>query len=458
MKKFVVIGGGISGLTVAFELSKSGIDRDDLLVLEERDTPGGNLCTKQKDGYLLETGPNGFLDNSPPTLDLVNRLGLNDELLKSNETSSIRFLFARGKLRKVPTGPLGMLTSGILPLGGALRVFGEPLIKKGDHPEESVFNFAARRIGKAAAATMVDAMVSGVFAGDAKKLELAAAFPKMAAMESKYGGLVKAMIALKMQRKKESKASGNPSGPGGRLTSFKGGFQTLPAKIAQKLSGCVRCNCGVISVKKNDLGYQVVLKDGSRIDAQNIILACPAWAAAQILSELDNDLSNELKQIPSSTITVVATAYKTDDFKNKLRGFGLLVPRNEDVKILGCLWTSSIWNNRAPRNRVLLRTMIGGMHDFEAIKMSDGEILALTATDLKKTMDLNAAPISSHIFRHPKGISQYLPGHTKRLKKIDALLKKHSGLLLSGSSYKGISVNHCIAEATQIAQKAIKLE
>lgn len=463
MPEVAVIGGGVSGLAVGFELVEAGLDPGELVVLESAGRPGGHLWAERAEGYVVEAGPNGFLDNSPPTLDLVQRLGLGERLLVSNEASAVRYIFSRGKLRKVPRGPGGLLTSGLLSVSGMLRVFREPFVKPGGEPEESVFDFAARRIGEEAAATLVDAMVSGVFAGDARQLELAAAFPKMAAMETEHGGLVRAMIALRRQRKREAAgpggdpqpSRGGPSGPGGRLTSFVDGFEELPRALAARLGASVRTGSPVTRLERAGGRWRIHAGGGEAIGARAVVLACPAPAAAEVADGVDPALGRELASIRSTALAVVATGYRIDQVGGAPAGFGFLVPRGHGIRILGCLWTSSIWNGRAPEDRVLLRTMVGGAHDPGAVDLSDDELLAIVREDLSKAMGLTAEPVFSRIFRHRMGIPQYPPGHTARLARIRAILERHHGLFTSGSSYGGISVNHCVAEAPDVARRVL---
>lgn len=464
MAKVAIIGGGISGLAIGWELLSLGLPHDDLVIFEADAQAGGNMKTERSGSFVLETGPNGFLDNSPPTFDLVRSLGIEDRLLVSNEASAIRYLFCRGKLRKLPTGPGGMLVSGMLSLRGRMRVFMEPFIKKGGFKEESVFDFAARRIGKDAAETLVDAMVSGVFAGNARELELFAAFPKMAAMESEYGGLVKAMIGLSRKRKKEaaeclesSKKAAGPAGPGGTLTSFKNGFDELSRELAFRLGSSLRTGVRIKTLEKRaPHGYRIIDERGETCFSDTVVLAGPAFASSEIVGRLDPELSSVLGMIPSAGINVVATAYKLKDVGRRPNGFGFLVPRGHGVRILGCLWTSSIWDGRAPDDHVLLRTMVGGAHDPAAIEIDDQGLMALVAEDLKRTMGLAARPVERWIFRHEKGIAQYTPGHMARVERIEELLAGHFGVFVSGSSYGGISVNHCIAQAPGIASKVMR--
>jgi oxygen-dependent protoporphyrinogen oxidase len=458
MPEVVIVGGGVSGLAVGFALRQAGVDPGDLLVLEGAPRPGGHIRAEREAGFTVEAGPNGFLDNSPPTLELAERLGLAPRLYPADGSAAVRFLYTRGRLRRIPAGPGGLLTSGLLPLPGALRVFAEPLIPKGGHPEESVFDFAARRIGRAAAAGLVDAMVSGVFAGDARALELGAAFPKMAAMEAEHGGLVRAMIALKRKRRREGAAAtgGGPAGPSGHLTSFRDGFEELPLALAASLGPCLRTGAAVEAVDRRGDGWVVGLSGGGTVETRAVVLACPAPRAAALLRAVDPGLAGELGAIPLAGIAVVATGYEGSEVGRDLTGFGFLAPRGQGLRSLGCLWDSSIWPARAPEGRVLLRTMIGGVRDPEAVDLSDEELLGVVAGELERALGLRAAPVFTRVFRHRDGIAQYPPGHTARLGRLRGMLAGLPGLFVSGSSYGGISVNACVAEAPDVARRVLE--
>jgi oxygen-dependent protoporphyrinogen oxidase len=454
MHRVIIVGGGISGLTTGWELLYRGLPPEHLLVLEADSRPGGNIRTNGVEEFLVEEGPNGFLDNSPPTLDLVRRLGIENRLLPSRESASLRFIFRNGRLHSVPMSPPALLGSGLLSVPGKLRIFLEPFIPKGGTPQESVFDFAARRIGKESATILVDSMVSGVFAGDARNLELRAAFPRMADLEARYGGLVKAMLALR--REKKASGGGGPAGPGGRLTSFRDGMEELPRVLSSRLGTSLRTEARVERVTKaSDCGYQVELEGGEKIEAETVVLACPSSVASSLTQGMNPKLASELGEIPAASIAVVANAYRPEDLDEIPWGFGFLVPRTEGVRILGSLWTSSIWEHRSPENRVLLRTMVGGAHDPAAVDLDDETLRAIVAQGLEETMGLKARPVLSWIYRYSRGIAQYPPGHTARRARIEEILQSYPGLLVSGSSYGGISVNHCVAEAPQIADRVM---
>lgn len=448
MKRVAIIGGGVSGLTVAFELLNLGFSTDDIVLLEKNSSVGGNLRTHREQGYVIEEGPNGFLDNSPATLDLVKRLGIEDSLLQSNSQAGRRFIFRKGKMREIKAHPIEFLTSGVLPIWGALRVALEPFQKKGGSPKESVANFATRRIGKSASKNLVAAMVQGVFAGDAGELELKSAFPKMYAMEQQYGSLVKAMI----KKSKQKKIHGGPAGPAGKLTSFFDGMATLPNALAANLLEVIQTQKEVGCIEKQEHGFRIKMTSGDHVNAQSVVLANPAWNVSSMIHKMDRELAKELRSIYYPPVMVVATGYRVADLAHKPDGFGFLVPREQGIRILGCLWSSSVWQNRAPADHVLLRTMVGGSMDAKSSELDDEALVALVCKELETTMGISAKPHLTKVFRHQNAIAQYECGHGERIARIEKQFLSHSGLFLSGSSYGGISVNHCIDEAPRVAK------
>jgi oxygen-dependent protoporphyrinogen oxidase len=257
LPSIAVIGGGIAGLAVSYELMERAErlkQRIDLRCLEGADRPGGNIRTTRENGFLCEWGATGFLDNAPATVTLVRRLALGERMIKASAAAARRFIFRKGKLREVPLGPGAFLTSGVLSPWGRLRLLLEPLIPRRRSPEtESVFDFASRRIGRPAAGVLVDAMVAGVYAGDSRQLELETTFPQMRRMESEHGSLFRAMLAKRKQAGASGETLGGPAGPGGTLTSFHEGLEELIDGLARALASrlCLNtpasaCTCGKV--------------------------------------------------------------------------------------------------------------------------------------------------------------------------------------------------------------------
>lgn len=491
MKRIVVVGGGIAGLATAYELREraarvaGGLD---VRLVEAAPRLGGNLRTERDGGFRVEWGPNGFLDNVPETLDLVRRLGLAGELCRSDAAAARRFLFRNGRLHLLPSGPGSFLTCPVLSLRGRLRVLAEPFAARHPGGDETVYEFARRRLGAEAAQVLVGAMVSGVFAGDARQLSLASCFPKMAEMEAEHGGLVKAMLAKQRargaarrqlarlrERGQDAPAMerpGGPVGPGGRLTSFRGGIQTFTDALAAALGPAVESGRTLERLERIDgreastRRWRLAFAGGELLEANEVVLALPAAQAAPLVAPLDQVLAATLSAIPSAGLAVVALAYDAPTFHARAlgrgagppEGFGFLVPRGEGPRILGALWDSSVFpGERAPAGKVLLRVMIGGALDPEAVGLPEDELLRIARADLARTMGLEtaAAPERQWIFRHRVGISQYTVGHAARLAAIARRLAPLSGLHVAGQSYFGVSINGCCAQAARFAEERL---
>jgi len=455
MSRVVIAGGGIAGLSTAFELTREAAGDIDVIVLERARRAGGNLRTERVDGYLCEWGPNGFLDNVPETLALVHSLGLDDRLLPGNERAKRRFIYRHGRLHELPGGPVGFAASGLLSIPGRLRVMGEPFAGRRPEGDETIHAFAARRIGREAADVLVDSMVSGVFGGNARELSLRACFPKMWEMETAHGSLVKAMIAKRRERGAPSSA---PMGaPTGHLTSFAGGVEDLANALTRTLGSRVQTGCAVRRVRSRTRGaaegWAVDLEDGRTLDADAVVLAGSASMSATLVDGFDASLASVLRQIPTAPMAVVCLGYETARLDTSLDGFGFLVPRGEGIAILGALWDSSIYAGRAPEGRSLIRVMIGGAHDPSAITLDDDALVGRARADLETTMGLSIEPVFTRVFRHPAGIPQYTVGHLDRLAAIEERLAAHPGLLLAGNSYRGVSINACVAEAGPLARR-----
>ena len=467
MKKIVIIGGGISGLATAWLLrSRAHAAGKDLHItlLEKEQRPGGKIWSIKADGYTCEWGPNGFLDSKPQTLDLCKAVGVENHLHRSNDNARKRFIFSAGKLHQLPDGGPAFLKSSLISWPGKLRLALEPTPFIPAAPvgvDETLADFGRRRLGKEALDKLIAPMVSGIFAGDPETMSLASCFPRIAELERDYGGLIRAMIMLAKKKKKdiaEGKVVSSAAGPGGVLTSFREGIQFLSDALATSLGKIVRAGVAVSAVEKgNSSPYRVKCSDGEELDADQVIVASPAFAAAEMLSGLDSGISDVLRQIPYSSMTVICFGYAREQIRHSLDGFGYLIPKKEGLSTLGTLWDSSMFEARAPEGKVLLRSMMGGACFPEYVKLSDEEVIARVRQDLNKTMGIDAEPEFVRIFRHPQAIPQYTVGHGKRLQVLEKLLKEHPGLILTGNSYRGIGLNDCVAAAERAADEAMRL-
>ncbi len=449
--RVAIVGGGITGLATASWLAADhGID--DVVVLEASGRPGGKIRSETAGGYVVEWGPQGYLDNSPDTTELAELAGLVEDVVQADEAAAARYIVRKGSLRPVPTSPKAFMKSDILPLAGRLRVLAEPFARGPGGPDETVFDFAHRRIGRRAAEVLVDAMVTGIFAGDSRQLALAATFPKMAAMEAEYGSLTRALVAKAREARQQGGSSSGPAGPGGRLTSFRRGMWQLPESLASSLGERLQLGTEVQALRR-DGGRFVLTAGDERVTADAVLLATPADVSARLLEPMAPAAHDPLTRIPSVPIAVVMTAYRdAEAFGRPVGGFGFLVPGVEDLGILGTLYCHDIFKEHAPEGGLFLRTMIGGARDPEALGLDDSELVARTRVSLRKVLGGDPDPDRVWVVRWPEGISQYTVGHLDRVQAAEAAAASAS-VELAGSPYRGVSVNDCIKQARAAARR-----
>lgn len=443
--RIAIVGAGITGLATAEWLSVDhGID--DVIVLEASARAGGKIRTELDAGHTVEWGPQGFLDNAPDTLDLARATGLGDALVAAADASAERFILRGGRLRAVPTSPVAFATSDLLPLTGRLRVFGEPFARRRPAGDETVFDFARRRIGRQAAEILVDSMVTGVFAGDSTELSLAATFPKMFTMESEHGSLTRALIAKIRQARKRGRTGAGPSGPGGTLHTFAEGMEQLPRRLAGRLDDRLQLENPVARIHRSGTGFRIESTRGE-VRVERVLLSLPAAGAADLLVDLAPASIEPLRATPTVPIAVIMTSFdSTDAFGRPVDGFGFLVPKAEHAGILGTLFCHAIFPNQAPDGTVFLRTMLGGAREPAMASLDDDELLATVRAAHARIFGRDPEPDRVWIARWAEGISQYTVGHLERVETAEAAARD-IGIELAGSPYRGVSVNDCIRQA-----------
>ncbi|MBK7772136.1 MAG: protoporphyrinogen oxidase [bacterium] len=467
MQRVAVIGGGVAGLATALALrdrARASGAAVAVTVFEKDTQSGGNLRTINQGGWQFEWGPNGFLDNEPATLRLVDRLGLRPRLLRSNDAARHRFLLVNGRLEEIPLSPKAFLSSRLLSAGGKLRMAGELLVPRRKDlgraaadpaTDETIDQFGERRLGREFADVMLDPMVKGVFGGESKQLSLAAAFPRMVELERDHGGLFRAMIAL--GREKRRKGRRTDAGPTGVLHSFDGGMAVLVDALAAALEADADAEvvrgADVQALSRHADGWTVRWAGGERSGFAAVVDAAPAHAAAVHVRGLDAALADDLARIPYAPMAVIALGYARGDVGHDLNGFGMLVPGRERKNILGALWSSSIFPGLAPEGRVMLRCMAGGAGNPGVMDLGDEALVEMVLADLRGLFGLRGKPELVNIIRHQRAIAQYVPGHLARLQAIDAAAARHGRLWFSGSAYRGIAVNACVKETESLADR-----
>jgi len=488
-RRVAVLGGGVAGLATAFDLAfptGSGATADaapppcDVTVFEAAPAAGGHLRTERDHGFTVEWGPNGFLDSEPATLELVGRADLEGELLRSGDAARHRFLWVDGKLQEIPVTPGAFLRSGLLSPSAKLRLATEifrprrrDLGRAAENPatDETIFAFGERRLGRAFAATFLDPMVKGITGGDAARLSLAATFPRMVELEDRHGSLFRALFAIGRERKRarrqasrglnpvrgegagpgmatpERQAAPTP-GPGGVLHGFRTGVDALPRRLAARLGTRVLTGHAVEGLEPTPRGWTVHAGGAAHGPFAAVVDATPAHAAAT--HQPDPEVGRLLAGITFAPLAVIALGLRRADVGYPLDGFGMLIPSRERRRLLGVLWSSSIFAGRAPADHVLLRCMAGGR---EILERDDDALVDLARDEIGDLYELRGAPVGRWIFRHPRGIAQYEVGHLARLSSVETRLARTPGLFLTGSSYRGISINHCVREAGRTAAR-----
>ena len=462
MTRIVIVGAGISGLSTAHAIERRAAEAGleiETEVLERDERTGGKIWSIKEEGYLCEWGPNGFLDSKPMTLELCGHLGIRDELERSNDNARKRFIYSDGTLHRLPeNGPM-FLKSQLISWPGKLRLAGEMFVpKRSDGADETLAEFARRRLGGEALDKLIGPMVSGIFAGDPENMSLRSCFPRIHELEQEYGGLLRAMIKLGKQKKAEIRAGkqvASAAGPGGVLTSFVDGIQVLTDTTADSLQGKVRTNAAATGLKRVEGGWQVDLADGGSMEAEIVVSAAPAHVLTELSRAFDPELADLCAGIPYAPMNVVCIGYERDQIGHDLDGFGYLIPKREGCNILGTLWDSSIFPERAPEGHVLLRSMMGGATNPKAIELSDEEVLKRTLFDLEKIMGIKAEPSFVRIFRHRRAIPQYVPGHARRVAAVQDRLASQPGLFATGNAFFGVGLNDCVNASNQASEKVV---
>jgi oxygen-dependent protoporphyrinogen oxidase len=338
------------------------------------------------------------------------------------------------------------LTTDAIGWRGKLRLLGEPWAPPPPAgKDESVFEFAERRLGREAAETFVDTAVAGISAGDSRVLSVRSQFPTLKAWETAHGSLLKAMF-------KQPKRAGGPT----RLLSFDRGLGTLTSTLAQRLNGSVRVQSPIQGLSAVDGGWRIALAGGESVDADRVVFALPSHATASITSALDRDLSTGMTAIPYAPISVVALGYKRSAIARPLDGYGYLVTRHEDLATLGVLWESSIFPGRAPEDSVLLRVMLGGARRPEVREFDDESVAALAASEAQRVLGISGPPRKQWVFRWPAAIAQYNIGHDDRTAAVRRLVAAHRGLHVCGTAFDGVSFNDAITSARRTSRAIVE--
>ncbi|HEX9178874.1 MAG TPA: protoporphyrinogen oxidase [Burkholderiales bacterium] len=449
--EILIVGAGISGLTAAWRLQSAGRD---VQVIEANPRAGGAIGSIRVEGCLIESGPNSTLETSPLIGQLIAETGSDAGRIYANASARNRFVLRGGRLIPVPMSPPAFIRTPLFSLGTKLGLLREPFVGRAPaDAEETVAQFVRRRLGAEFLDYAINPFVAGVYAGDPERLSVQAAFPRLAALEQKYGSLIRGQILGARERKRNPEKS-KQAAP---MLSFRDGMQTLTDGIAGKIRRLTLSTRA--TGLERDGSRWVVSTDGSQgrsvYRAPLLLLAMPAEPAARLLRNLAPLAAAALEAIPYPPVAAVVSAYSRADIVHALDGFGFLVPEKERRRLLGTIFSSALFENRAPEDIALLTTFVGGMRQPELARQDEDRIAAMVHDELAQLIGARAKPRWTRVTRWARAIPQYTLGHGQRMAVLDAAERDLPGLNFCANFRGGISVADCIKSAHAVAERII---
>ncbi len=469
MLHIAIIGGGIAGLSTAYYLQQQ-IEEQNLPIryslLEAGPRLGGKLLTEHVEGYTIEAGPDSFITQKPGALKLVADLGLEEQLVVTQDQNKGVYVYQGGRMKSLPDGVMLIVPTKIMPFAlsplfsplGKMRMgFDLVLPARTDDGDETLADFIRRRLGSEALDRLAEPLMSGIHNAEAEHQSIMATFPRFRAIEKQHGSLIRGMLAGRRNQARPApahNANGSSSArPRSIFMSMQHGIAELSDAVAERLTGDVRVNAPVLAITRTDTGYQLQLPDGERLTVDQVVLATPAFAAADLLADIQPQLAEGLRGIRYVDTGTVSLAYRTQDFPSHLKGFGYVIARSDGRRINAVTWSSHKWPGRAPDGRVLMRVFFGGSRNPDVFHLDDAALLDLVKKELNATMGLEAEPLLSRIYRWPQASPQYDVGHLDRLADLESLCP--SDLYLTGSAYRGVGIPDCIAQGEKTAQQVV---
>lgn len=453
MKKIVIVGGGITGLSAAYYLQKAIKEQHlpyEVKLVEASSRLGGKIKTTKQDGFTIERGPDSFLSRKKPAVKLVEELGISDQLVRNGTGQS--YILVKNKLHKMPGGsymgiPMEIrpfLFSRITTLKGKIRAGFDLVMPKGKKgSDQSLGAFFRRRFGNELVENQLDPLLSGIYSGDLDQMSLMATFPDFYELEQKHGSLIK---GLKKTTPKKKASTGKKSGA---FFSFENGLETLVTELEGQLEpNMVTKQVAVDHVEKKEHGYHLLLSNGDVYKADAVVMTTPHHTLPKVFSQYD--FFKTFNAVPSTSVANVAMAFDQSAIKKAVDGTGFVISRTSDYRITACTWTHRKWPSTTPKGKVLLRCYVGKPDDQAVVDLSDEEITAIVLKDLNKTMKIKAKPEFSVITRWKKAMPQYTVGHNERIATVRSeASRKLPGVFIAGSSFGGVGVPDCIEQGEQ---------
>ncbi len=449
--KVAVIGAGISGLSAAYWLKKDGYD---VTIFEKADHIGGSIFTYKENGFLLDLGPNSTLETSDVLRSLIKELGLEDQKIYGNQASNNRYILKKGKLIPLPTSLFAFIKTPLFSTKAKLRLLREPFIKATHETDISLADFVRYRLGNEFLDYAINPFVAGVYAGNPEHLSTSAAFPKLYALEQKYGSLIKGAIKGVKERRKRKEVAKDRA----KLFSFRHGMEVFPRALANHLTKEIKLESSIKSIRNTGQGFEL------RVDYKGIIsettfdkvvFAIPTFALEKLIEPLDSTASEILREVKYPPVGVVTMAFKNEKVGRPLDGFGFLVPEKENRKILGSIWSSTIFLNRAPTGYDLFTTFVGGTRQPELVQLNDDQLTSIVLAELSSILQIKGDPDLIRIKRWERAIPQYNIGYQRVRDAYDRLEKDFPGLYIVGNTRKGISVGDSVLCAFEVTRKIL---
>jgi len=450
MKSVAIIGAGITGLTTAFYLKRAGVP---VTLFEAGNRTGGVIQTLRRDGYLAEFGPNTILETSPKIAQLVRDAGLEPRKLLSDPAADARFVVRYRRPIQMPASPPGFLTTKLFTLGAKLAVLREPFIPpRRDGVEESIGQFVVRRFNQEFLDQAIDALVAGIYAGDPHKLSLPHAFPKLKALEDKYGSMIKGQIRGARERKK----SGEVAKDRAAKFSFDEGLQVLPDTLAAALGDSLKLQTPVTKLTKTGNTWRVAAAAGET-EFGAVIYCGTAYRLSELLVEAPTKLDlSAFAEISYPPVASVVLGYRREDVAHSCQGFGMLIPKIEGFKILGTIFSSALFPNRAPAGHLTLTSYIGGARYPELALLPPEQLVETVAEDLRVLLGVRGKPVFTQTATYKHAIPQYNVGYGKYRQLLTEIETAATGLYFAGHYRDGVSLGDSIVSGINMAERVGK--
>jgi oxygen-dependent protoporphyrinogen oxidase len=463
-RRIAVVGGGIAGLGVAYELKKQARDKNfpiSVDLFESRERLGGVILTDRVGDYVLDAGPDAILTLKPAALELCRELGLGDEIIPTRDQDRGVALYSRGRLRSLPYGTgsstlrklEAYVSSGVVSWRAKLRMAADLFLPRGElKQDESMGDFFGRRLGREAVERIVDPLIAGIYSGDPDRLSIYSTFPRFPQLVRKNRS-----ILLSLLKTPQSSRSNGRTLP--VFCSLRDGLSRLVEALEERLGDAnVFLGSDVKSVLKRGASYALETSDGERHGYTDVVLAVPSWIAAQMLGDECAELKSALDSIRYVSSGAVFFAYRRSDVGNRLRGYGFLVPNCEGRRINGATWISNKFEHRSPADGFLVRCFVGGDRTAEQLELDDESLVRTCRDELEEIAGVSAEPLFSRVYRWRQSNPQYDVGHAQRSREIDRLLKVHAGLHVTGSGFRGIGLPDCIKDGRETARRLLETQ